>query len=69
MRAHVLGRYVERHLGEEEVGADARGGADMVTLLDGVHEAPRKGLGAEAIALEVGGCVDEALVDGVRMNV
>ena len=66
---HVLGRNVERQLAQEEVGADARSGRDVRLCEDLVHQHARDLARRLAVELEVGGGVDEALVDGVDVDV
>ena len=66
---HVLGRDVEGDLGQKEVGPHARRGTDAGLAPHELDEVGRQLAGRLAIAREVGGHVDEALVDGVDMDV
>ena len=66
---HVLRRDVERDLGQKEVRADARRRADPTLALDVGHELARERARVGAVERKVGRRVDEALVDGVHVDV
>ena len=69
VRRGVLGQNVQGHLAQVQVGADARRGGDAGLgedlLDDGGGELP----GVHAPGLQVGGGVDEHLVDGIDVDV
>ena len=65
----VLRRDVERYLGEEQVRTDARGGADARVGQHRVHEHDGELLRPHPVQRKVRCRVDEALVDGVRVDV
>lgn len=67
--ALVLGNKIERDLGEKEVGAQSRGGADLGLALHVRHEGPRELPRRHVVEPEVGGRVYEALVNGVDVQV
>ena len=65
----VLRRDIERHLGQEQIGADARGGADAAPREHGVHELARELAGGLVVQGQIGRRIDEAFVDGVHVDV
>ena len=65
----VLGQDVEGHLCQEEVGAHAGRGADALLVVHGIHEHLGQARRVHAVEREVGRHVDEALVDGVDVDV
>lgn len=65
----VLGRDVERHLREEQVGADAHGGRDARLRAHRRAQGVGELAGRQVVQLQIGRGVDEALVDGIRMDV
>ena len=66
---HVLGRDVECHLRQEQVGPDARRGADARAGAHGVHQPSREAARREAVEGEIRRRVDETLVDRVDVHV
>ena len=65
----VLGRDVERHLRKEQVGADAHGGRDARLREHCRAQGVGELAGRQVVQLQVGRGVDEALVDGIRVDV
>ena len=65
----VFGGDVQGHLGQEQVGAYASGGADTGLLEHRIHQGHCQLLAGHVIEAKVGGGVDEALVDGVDVDV
>ena len=69
VRRDVLGGDVHGHLGQVQVGADACGSSDAHGALHVQNHLYRQLLGGEVIGFQVGGGVDEHLIDGVDVNV
>ena len=65
----MLGRDVERDLGKEQVGPDTGGGADVLLGAHRIYEHHRETLGVDPVEGKIGRDIDEALVDGVGIDV
>lgn len=60
---------VHRQLGEIKVGADAGRGRDACRIQHFPDHRHGKVAGTHLVVGEVGGCVDEYLVDGIDQNI
>ena len=65
----MLGNQIQRHFGQIQIGADARGSRDAGGLPHIRHDAPRQLPGAQAIQLQIGRDVQESLIDGIHMDI